>query len=252
MKNTNKIRSLSTLFVTLVLLIGCRGNKSAPKPALIFNETSTNEQESVTETNNPGSPDQGEDAAIGEVTEPAADALFQSEDLLGTIAAFGEPTENGKKGKITQTISITKSNSDVFEEFDVVICLEACSGKSPQTEIGGDPEVGEIVILRGAFQREKGNQLPIFVSTFITDQLEPIGDPQPESTPEPSPDPGANIDGTALYGTYCESCHGALANSEKSGATAAEIERSRSKGVHGSWNNILSEAEVAAIAEALK
>jgi len=42
--------------------------------------------------------------------------------------------------------------------------------------------------------------------------------------PAPAPEPGAPADGAALYASRCASCHGALENSAKAGATAADID----------------------------
>lgn len=49
----------------------------------------------------------------------------------------------------------------------------------------------------------------------------PAPAPQPAPTPAPAPTP---IDGAALYASKCASCHGALATSNKRGATATRIQ----------------------------
>ena len=59
------------------------------------------------------------------------------------------------------------------------------------------------------------------------------------------------VNGEALYASNCAGCHGELNNSAKTGSSAAAIKNAISN--EPSMNNIsLSDAEINAIAEALK
>jgi len=64
--------------------------------------------------------------------------------------------------------------------------------------------------------------------------------------------PPTTLDGAALYGTYCSSCHGALASSSKGGRTSAQITSaiSGNSGGMGSLSS-LTAAQISAIATAL-
>ena len=74
----------------------------------------------------------------------------------------------------------------------------------------------------------------------------------PSPTPMPPPTPTPVVDGAALYGSNCASCHGALASSSKAGATASRIQTaiSNNTGSMGSLSS-LSAAQIAAIETAL-
>jgi mono/diheme cytochrome c family protein len=64
--------------------------------------------------------------------------------------------------------------------------------------------------------------------------------------------PPVVTDGPTLYGSYCASCHGALASSTKGGATAARIQAAISGNTGGMGSlSTLSATQVTAIAEAL-
>ncbi|MGE5809215.1 MAG: c-type cytochrome [Nitrospirota bacterium] len=71
----------------------------------------------------------------------------------------------------------------------------------------------------------------------------------PSPTPAPSP---STTDGATLYDTYCASCHGPLATSNKSGATAAQIQTgiTNNLGGMGQFSNLTS-TQIQAIATAL-
>lgn len=72
----------------------------------------------------------------------------------------------------------------------------------------------------------------------------------PAMTPAPTPTP---IDGVALYGTYCASCHGSLASSSKKGATSAQIQAGISANMGGMGSlSSLTTAQIDAIAVAIK
>jgi mono/diheme cytochrome c family protein len=68
-------------------------------------------------------------------------------------------------------------------------------------------------------------------------------------TPDPTPTP---LDGAALYGTYCGSCHGSLATSSKRGTTAAATQSaiSNNRGGMGSLSSLTTE-QIQAIVAAL-
>ncbi|GFE59028.1 c-type cytochrome [Geobacter sp. AOG1] len=63
--------------------------------------------------------------------------------------------------------------------------------------------------------------------------------------------PAATIDGAALYGTNCASCHGILASSSKKGRTAAQIQSAISTVGSMNFLSTLTAAQVQAIANAL-
>jgi mono/diheme cytochrome c family protein len=71
------------------------------------------------------------------------------------------------------------------------------------------------------------------------------------ATTSPTPAP-TTTDGATLYTTYCASCHGPLATSTKSGATAAQIQTgiSNNLGGMGQFSNLTS-TQIQAIASAL-
>lgn len=74
----------------------------------------------------------------------------------------------------------------------------------------------------------------------------------PAMTPTPTPTP-TPIDGVALYGTYCASCHGSLASSSKKGATSAQIQAGISANMGGMGSlSSLTTAQIDAIAAAIK
>src|SRR5512147_313505 len=88
-------------------------------------------------------------------------------------------------------------------------------------------------------------------SNLTTTQLQAIADALATvqaSTPGPAP---ATADGAALYAQYCSSCHGALAASSKSGATASRIQAGiNNANAMKSLSNLTS-AQIHAIATAL-
>jgi mono/diheme cytochrome c family protein len=71
-------------------------------------------------------------------------------------------------------------------------------------------------------------------------------------TPTPTPAPTPVVDGAALYGTSCASCHGALASSTKAGATASRIQTAINNGTGGMGSlATLSSLQITAVANAL-
>ena len=99
-----------------------------------------------------------------------------------------------------------------------------------------------------------------FLSALTTAEVQAIADalagnttPTPAPTPAPAPAPTPTpVDGTALYGTKCASCHGPLATSNKKGTTAARTQTAINGNVGGmGFLSTLTSAEVQAIANAL-
>jgi hypothetical protein len=79
----------------------------------------------------------------------------------------------------------------------------------------------------------------------------------PAATPDPNYDPSAPtpptpLDGTALYGTYCQSCHNPLGSTTKPNRTATQI-RAAITGNSGGMGSLagLTDAQLAAIAAVL-
>lgn len=80
----------------------------------------------------------------------------------------------------------------------------------------------------------------------------PTPAPVPTPTPAPGPTPAPSADGTALYGSNCAGCHGALASSSKAGRTATQIQSAinNNTGSMGSLSGLTS-VQVTAIGTAL-
>jgi len=77
-------------------------------------------------------------------------------------------------------------------------------------------------------------------------QIQAIADVLAQQTPPPP-----TTDGVTLYGQYCASCHGTLANSKVNGKSANDIQKAidNNKGGMGSIN--LTSAQIQAIADVL-
>lgn len=101
--------------------------------------------------------------------------------------------------------------------------------------------------ITNAISSNAGNVMGSLNGQLSTTQIQAIATALVSTTPPPT------TDGTALYGTYCQSCHGALASSAKLNRTATQIQNaigSNAGGVMGSLSN-LSSAQIQAIATAL-
>lgn len=86
-------------------------------------------------------------------------------------------------------------------------------------------------------------------------KFSPAGNPgDPQSKPGTGPPPTAQPtgEGAALYGSYCASCHGALASSSKRGASAARTTGAIAGNAGGmGYLSMLTPAQVDAITSAL-
>ncbi|VVB93443.1 Cytochrome c6 [uncultured archaeon] len=71
------------------------------------------------------------------------------------------------------------------------------------------------------------------------------------STPTPTPTSTVTPDGTALYASYCQGCHGPLATTTKPGRTATQIQNAIATVSAMSSLSSLSSAQINAIATAL-
>ena len=58
---------------------------------------------------------------------------------------------------------------------------------------------------------------------YIVTAINSIGESVPSAQVSAAASASTALDGAALYGTYCQSCHGALATTAKPGRTAAQI-----------------------------
>jgi len=90
------------------------------------------------------------------------------------------------------------------------------------------------------------------LSTLSASDVQALVTALTPATPAPTPTPTPVVDGATLYSSYCASCHGALASSAKTGATASRIQTAinNNTGSMGSLS-VLSSAQVAAIGTAL-
>ncbi len=90
------------------------------------------------------------------------------------------------------------------------------------------------------------------LSVLSSAQITAIGTALAAVTPAPVPTPTPVVDGPTLYGSYCASCHGALASSAKAGATASRIQTAinNNTGSMGSLS-VLSSAQITAVETAL-
>ena len=78
------------------------------------------------------------------------------------------------------------------------------------------------------------------------------GDAQSKPGAGPPPTPQPSGEGAALYGTYCASCHGALASSGKRGASASRTQNAITGNVGGmGYLSLLTPPQLDAIASAL-
>jgi mono/diheme cytochrome c family protein len=84
------------------------------------------------------------------------------------------------------------------------------------------------------------------LSTLSTAQVQAIATALASTTPAPVP-----TDGPTLYGTYCASCHGALASSSMRGKSASTIQSALS-GVNQMRTITLTSTQIQTIANALK
>jgi len=91
-----------------------------------------------------------------------------------------------------------------------------------------------------------------YLSTLTVSDVQALVTVLTPATPTPTPTPTPVVDGPTLYGSYCASCHGALASSSKAGATASRIQTAvnSNTGTMGSLS-VLTSAQVTAIASAL-
>lgn len=92
-----------------------------------------------------------------------------------------------------------------------------------------------------------------FLSSLSTAQQQAIVDALATTpVPPPTPTPTPSTDGAALYAANCASCHGPLATSAKTGATAARIQTAINNGTGGMGSlSVLTTAQINALATAL-
>jgi mono/diheme cytochrome c family protein len=91
-----------------------------------------------------------------------------------------------------------------------------------------------------------------YLQSLSTVKVQAIADVLAQQTPPPPPPPPATTDGATLYSQSCASCHGTLASSVKTGATASAIQSAinSNAGGMGSLSN-LSSTQIQAIAGVL-
>ena len=86
-----------------------------------------------------------------------------------------------------------------------------------------------------------------FLSILTSAQIQSIAAVLQTTTPNPTP----STDGTALYASYCASCHGPIATSAKIGASVARIQTAISTISNMSSLSSLTSAQIQAISTAL-
>ncbi len=119
----------------------------------------------------------------------------------------------------------------------------SCHGALASTSIQGRTASS----IQSAIDQNIGNMG--FLSTLTTEEVQAVADVLPAATPV---DPTQPADGTALYTSECAGCHGTLANTNKPGRTATDIQSAIDQNVGNmGFLSTLTTEEVQAIADAL-
>ncbi len=190
-----------------------------------------------------------------------------------TVVLFG--TFSRVKGKkVPQFIAISMTEESVFNDVQPVLPptdLVAAAQSDTAIDLSWTPSKSQVMAYKIYRNKELVGQVGGSLSSYSDTGLAPttsysyavsainaqgvesiVAGPVSIATLDVEGQVPVVLDGAKLYADNCASCHGALANSQKAGASAASIEASRAFGFHGSWANALSKDEVAAIAAALK
>jgi len=119
----------------------------------------------------------------------------------------------------------------------------SCHGALASTSIQGRTASS----IQSAIDQNIGNMG--FLSTLTTEEVQAVADVLPTATPV---DPTQPVDGTALYTSECAGCHGTLANTNKPGRTATDIQSAIDQNVGNmGFLSTLTSEEVQAIADVL-
>ncbi len=119
----------------------------------------------------------------------------------------------------------------------------SCHGALASTSIQGRTASS----IQSAIDQNIGNMG--FLSTLTTEEVQAVADVLPAATPV---DPTQPVDGTALYTSECAGCHGTLANTNKPGRTATDIQSAIDQNVGNmGFLSTLTTEEVQAIADVL-
>ncbi len=119
----------------------------------------------------------------------------------------------------------------------------SCHGALASTSIQGRTASS----IQSAIDQNIGNMG--FLSTLTSEEVQAVADVLPVATPV---DPTLPADGTALYTSECAGCHGTLANTNKPGRTATDIQSAIDQNIGNmGFLSTLTSEEVQAIADVL-